>query len=1223
MIRKLGEGGMGSVSLVEDSLSDGRLLALKIIRTDPENPMVLELLRNEFEALAALRHPNIASAYDYGTMEGKGENFFTSEYVDGINFYDGTEGIPLDQKLELLVQVARALEFVHSRGFIHHDLKPDNILISGGNMNRTVKLIDFGLINREFLKTKSIVGTPHYMAPEKIRGMSTDRRVDIYAMGVVTYLLFTRRLPFVGTDAIKVVRKHLVEAPLPPRVHVPDLDEGIEEIILKLLAKDPADRYFTGSDIIRDINKRLGKNFEVETAASQESYIVSGRFVGRDSESKKLQDLLDAVRQTDAPQGSCTLIRGKSGIGKSRLMREFRYYVQLRGVPFLEGNCSRAATTSLHPFYGIFREVIPLSSKEILNRPEYRRELSRLLPDVFPRETQDEAVVGLQPGEDNLRLVHTLAEFILDVSRERPLVVYVNDLQWGDEVTVDLFLTLARRLSLSHEGTREPYRMVLAASFRVEDLPGTPLGISLERAGPPSGVEVLQLESLTEDGVRELVSSMFGMPEVPALFSFHLHGESGGNPLFIEEVMKVLLEEGKLNRSGSDWEFPITLDDVRLPKTLSDVLLNRVRRLEGEEAGVLRFLSVLDRSAPAFQISSLMRAPSKKLATVLRSLEQRQMLDAVVGSEAVEYSFTHNQVKEVLYLNLDDQARSAIHEEVGVGLEALYEDKVESNAVEIAYHYLRSPERKRAVRYGMIAGERLYGLHAYRESETVFRQVLEKLKGAEFATKAQILGRLADMALLTAEYRAGIDSMNLILDTGKKLLNWKSHALVLVKIANLHIRAGEPDEAIVVLEQGLKDVSTRGDTMQKVRLLATLGQAHLRKGNPTECLESCDEAAVIAEAVGRGHTLGSIHNTAGMARYGVGQYPEALEEYKASFDICTKSQFRQGVAASHSNIGVVHLEQGEDRAAEGSFQEAVRIFEEIGDRRSLALGQQNLSDLYLLRGELLPAVKRARKSLRISEEINDASSLGKSLTGYGKCLTSLGEYGEANDVLARALDWVREAGDPREICRALIAAAGLQAVWSQNGDRPELTEALQISRDRGWPYLEGLCLLQMGDESSLEAADEIFRRLGAQREIIFCGLRRANIFIQRGDPTASDPILQAAEGLAGSELTSALGMALHWSRGRWLAIGDAGMDDYMKALEIARATSARPHLIAISADMIQLLRERGDTEASARIAADAGIVLEEVLRRMPPSHRNSFLQEPSVRLVRIFQPASL
>ena len=1217
IVRKLGEGGMGSVSLVEDRLRDGQLLALKIIRSDPQNPMVLEILKNEFEALSALRHPNIASAFDYGTIEGKGEDFFTSEYVDGINFYDGTEDVSPDDKLDLLVQVARALEFVHSRGFIHHDLKPDNILLSGRRGNQTVKLIDFGLINREFLKSKSIIGTPHYMAPEKIRGMATDRRVDIYALGVVTYLLFTRRLPFLGTDAIKVVRKHLVEAPLPPRVHVPDLDEGLEEIILKLLAKDPADRYFSGSDIIRDVNRRLEKDFQVETAASQESYIVSGRFVGREEETKTLEEHLAVARSEQEPAGAAVLVRGKSGIGKSRLMREFRYHVQLRGVPYLGGSCSKAATTSLHPFYGIFRELIPLASQKLLERPDCRRELARLVPDMFPGEARQEKATGLRPGEDSLRLVHTLAEVGLGVAEQRPMVIYVNDLQWADEVSVDLFFTLARRIAGSRKGTGGPYRLLLVASFREEDLPGTPLQDSLDRQGGALDLTEINLASLEEDEVDRLVSSMFGTEDVPPLFTFHLHAESGGNPLFVEEVMKVLLEEGKVSRSGSTWVFPVILDDVRLPKTLEDVLLNRLRRIRGEEGNVLRFLSVLDRPAPADQIASLMGAQPPRLAGVLRSLERRQMLDAVAGAESVEYSFAHNQAKEVLYQNIEERARQTLHQQLGEGLEKLYSEQAPEKAVELAYHFLRSTERTRAIQYGMLAGQRLYTLHAYREGQTVYRQILKKLSGAEFATRVKILGRLADMAVLTGEYRDGIASLNRILDTGKTLLNWKSRGIALAKIADLHIRAGEPDDAILALEAGLQEVSPHGNTVERAHLLTTLGLAHLRKGNPSDCLDRCREAAEIAAAAGRGHSLPSIHNTAGIAHYGLGEYSEALEEYRESLEICRESKNDQGEGASHSNIGMVQLEQGQEEAARVSFQEAVRIFQEIGDRRSLALGQQNLADLHLTRGDLLSAVRHARKSLDISEEINDPVSLGKALIGYGQCLTALGDYDEAEKVITRAFEVARKVGDPREVCRALIASARLGAGWNpESGGRAEATEALKIARERGWPYLEGLSLIQLGDNASVEDADGIFRRLGARREMILSSLRKADYLIAAGDPLTSEPILVAAEGLAGPDPSPAIAMEIHRRRSLWLAMGEGGEDDLRRALEIARETSARPKFLEIAVDLIRILREKGDVDTSRDVASEALRVLDEMLERIPEKRRPSFLETPPLRLIR-------
>ena len=477
----------------------------------------------------------------------------------------------------------------------------------------------------------------------------------------------------------------------------------------------------------------------------------------------------------------------------------------------------------------------------------------------------------------------------------------------------------------------------------------------------------------------------------------------------------------------------------------------------------------------------------------------------------------------------------------------------------------------------------------------------------------KILGRLADVAVLTGEYEAGIQSLNRILGTGQSLLNWRSRGIALAKIGNLYLSAGDADSALEALQKGLEEVAPHGETLERAHLLSSLGLVHLRRGEPVECLARCTEAAAIPHASGGGKALASIHNTMAMARYGLGQYPEALEKFRASLKTCKDSGNRQGEAASLSNIGIVQMEQGIEDAAEASFAEAIRAFEEIGDRRSLALGLQNLSDLHFRQGNLLSALRKSRKSLQISEEINDPVCLGKSLTGYGQCLTALGEYGDAEATLSRALRIVRDVGDPREICRALVAAASLFAELAAGGES-ELKEALEIARRREWPYLEGLCLLQRGDISSLDRADGIFRRLGARREMLLGALRKADALIAAGDPVTSEPILEVAEGMAGANPSPALAMEIHLRKGRWLAMGEGGQSELEKAIDIARETSARPRVLEIAADLIRLLLTKGDPDRASELVSYGSRLLEEMLGQMPENRRKAFLLKPTVLL---------
>jgi serine/threonine-protein kinase len=287
VIRRLGQGGMGSVYLVADRRRDDELLALKTVPREDLDGRSLAVLRNEFLSLSTVRHPNVVEVYDFGVDRETSDLFFTFEFIEGCSWLAAANQLDiniaegLDTFLDVLCQVLRALEFVHSRGMVHADIKPDNILVSGIHQDGTVstdppkaKLIDFGLAKQENSQGgEKILGTPYYVAPETILGARADRRTDLYSLGVVLYHLLTGCVPFTGDSNLTILKSHVEKDPVDPRELNPRLPPGLCAIVLRLLRKRPEDRVQSAVVVIDEINRSLGKRFSLETSETLNCYL--------------------------------------------------------------------------------------------------------------------------------------------------------------------------------------------------------------------------------------------------------------------------------------------------------------------------------------------------------------------------------------------------------------------------------------------------------------------------------------------------------------------------------------------------------------------------------------------------------------------------------------------------------------------------------------------------------------------------------------------------------------------------------------------------------------------------------------------------------------------------------------------------------------------------------------------------------------------------------------
>ena len=222
---------MGTVYLVSDLRDGDRPLALKCIRSDKLDARTLAILRNEFLALSALPHPNLARVFEFGIDSLTSDYFFTSELVDGVDWLKACQSLNLSLRpqledfLEVLAQVLRALEFIHGRGMVHGDMKPENVLVrrevvrrgAGTGTALLAKIIDFGLAKREKAHGgKKILGTPYYVAPETILGTPIDRRADLYSLGVLLYHVVTGSPPLRGSTNLAILKGHVEETPKPP-----------------------------------------------------------------------------------------------------------------------------------------------------------------------------------------------------------------------------------------------------------------------------------------------------------------------------------------------------------------------------------------------------------------------------------------------------------------------------------------------------------------------------------------------------------------------------------------------------------------------------------------------------------------------------------------------------------------------------------------------------------------------------------------------------------------------------------------------------------------------------------------------------------------------------------------------------------------------------------------------------------------------------------------------
>ncbi|MFP2933442.1 protein kinase domain-containing protein, partial [Pyxidicoccus sp. 3LG] len=716
----LGEGGMGRIWLASD-LHEQRRVALKEMQvpaglTAAKTEELVLMFRHEFFAMKKLQHPGTLKVFDWGMTEA-GNRFITMEVVDGKDLSTLVRDEPLDTRTlyRVLIQMAQVLAFLHSRLYVHCDIKASNVRITSSG---AVKLMDFGVMHQ--LGTPSpgrLKGTLEYLAPEWQRGANIDGRADLYSLGVMAYYLVTRRLPFKRNTPAALLADHLTRPPPKPSTICPVAPQ-LEEIILLLLAKDPRERFQDAGELLEALCHASGEPPPEETLSARASYLHVPEVVGRGAE---LEALMNGLAEADWGQSHAVLIGAPAGVGKTRLLQEFELQAKLAELPFGRGQCRAEGQAPLAPITQALRALLPHTPVDLLERLSPK--LGRLLPGLGP----DAIAVPQAVGEEKLAFFGALAEWVQVLGRQMTLVLCFEDLQWADSATLEVLNVLIRTL----HGTRG----MVVGTFRSGEL--SRLSLAFQTVDEKLTTR-MDLEPLAAEHVRTLVELALPGLSVPEGFVARLHETTGGNAFFATECLRALVEENALTRVRGRWEAAEGLDTRPLPASIRDAVLARLATAPPEQVALLRKLAPAGRSLELPMVRALADLPEVELFAVLDGIVERQFLQEVEG----RYVFTHDTVHQAVYDTTPEDVRRVAHGQVALALQTLHSARADLSRT-VGWHYLRSSEPELAIGPLLDAGRAAIEAQALLEATLLLKEAAALLEAApDFPGRDRLLLRI-------------------------------------------------------------------------------------------------------------------------------------------------------------------------------------------------------------------------------------------------------------------------------------------------------------------------------------------------------------------------------------------------------------------------------------------------------------------------------------------------
>jgi predicted ATPase/two-component sensor histidine kinase len=687
------------------------------------------------------------------------------------------QSLDLEQFLRIAIAISRALRHLHSKGLIHRDLRPANLLL---DERRRVWLTGFGIattLPRERVApvlAEGVSGSLKYMAPEQTGRMnrSVDHRADLYSLGVILYELLSGRLPFRATEPIEWVHSHIARAPLPLDCHEFHVPPPVVDIVLKLLSKTVEDRYQTAAGVESDLLRCASvweasgtiPAFPLATADHLERLILPERLYGREEQVKGLLRSFERV-VVHGPM-EIVLVSGASGIGKSSVVAELYRATATPRTLFASGKFDQYKrdvpyAALAQPFRALVDQISALDNRDVSRWRELLRDAlgvnGQLVVDLVP---ELEGLIGPQPAIANVpatdalrRFDATFTTFIkVFATAAHPLALFLDDLQWLDQATLNFLERLIEAGGVPH--------LFLVGAYRDNEINKDHPLLSLLAAIRGSGIGLgeLALGALPVESVQQFLAETLSCDASDLRpLAVEIHTRTSGNPFHIVQVVTALAEDGSLrfDREAGMWTW--SLDDIRArspTSTVIDLVGYRLARLSAKAQHVLASLAFLGASADVGTLEAVSGVESAELDICLHDV----MRDGLVVRLDGGYAFVHDRVQEAAYALIPAEERSARHVVLAQRLLAAYGDQPDGKRVfDIVGQFVHGAEsipeeeREHVAALHIAAAKRARRSSAYRSARNYLQAAAELLRPDRWTTQ-HVLAFEVELARAECEF---------------------------------------------------------------------------------------------------------------------------------------------------------------------------------------------------------------------------------------------------------------------------------------------------------------------------------------------------------------------------------------------------------------------------------------------------------------------------------------
>ncbi len=978
----VGEGGMGVVYKALDNLKGNAVIALKTIRPEIiNNRDVLRVFKKEFEIMTKLKHPNLVDVYLFGYDKENACYYITMEYLSGSSLksiISKQDKMDSNKSLDIIVELLRGLEFIHSRDIIYRDIKPSNIIICNGR----AKFMDFGISDIGAVDHSKVKGSISYIAPEVLL-KSGDYRIDIYSLGIVFLEMLTKRTIYSETASISqildILSDHAQFIKIQKRALKEIIPEELCSIVSKMTAYDPDRRYKSCMHIISDINEKLGFSYSLETDETKDAYVLGVSFTDR----KKELGIIRERIHSDEGKSSIFLLVSNQGMGKSMVYKEIKKYCMLENIYFFESDCSKDVKSPFYTVNQIIMQLIQFISPALEDK--YRKYIEKL--GIYSASTASEYDYARDSRSSYEILLQSIVNLLLESGSQldNKALIYINNLQWADKQSLEIIIKILYVLRSQRNSLK------LFASARNEDL--SLIEDKISELESMNAISILGLRPFNKRDIKEYFNNVFGKNRIERSIKANISefsNISGGNPLFLSEFIKFAIKSGIIDRKMEGWGQNVDVREIRLPENIGDITINRVNYfLERGNFGFFLGIFAVIRIPLSFNdICMLFDKFSRDYAgKMIFELEKYELISSERVSEIHElkimYRIANTIIRDIIINNMKNSRE--YHKYVASRFERIFSNNLDRYADEIAYHYDCASDAGKAVFYLIRSAN--FIKNRSKDADIVLNRLNRALSlsneyhGAESEETSKVLEIMGGVFFDESRFTASLDCYDKAISIIKRnsgIYNSRYVKLIVDK-AYVYLQAGQYSKVFSYLDEAMsieqKQKSPGNTEGQKPRILMFLGDVFFAKGDYSRAKNYFDQSLAIFENI---HGEDSLEVTAplnclGNVYFLCGEFETALDYYSRAFEIKRRHSGRNNIelCSYYINIATVLLHKGRYDDSLRYFKKVLRIQRTFYKRFNLNIAKalNNIGVLYYKTKNYDKALRYYNKSLSMRREI--------------------------------------------------------------------------------------------------------------------------------------------------------------------------------------------------------------------------------------------------------------